>query len=178
MKKRLYKLFILLFGTIKVQACDCDWSGNFLEIAKESQLVALVKVVKYNNYFELSGASSNTINQPLSATFEIKEIISGTESRNKIEVFGDIGNLCRPYIDTFQTDKYYVVALNNSSGLDHENGIKETESDFIIWNCGEYWLDMNDSNQSVTGFIYKGKKKKRDVRYSELKENIQNNKSR
>ena len=113
MKNRI-AIFLILICT-RTFACDCEWAGNFLEMANNSEVVALVKVKSYNNFFQFTGGlTSDEHQQLLSATFEIVELLRGDEQRTEIEVFGDPGNLCRPYINYLTAGEYYVVALNKS----------------------------------------------------------------
>ena len=145
---------LLILTCTRNFACDCEWAGNFLEMASTSEVVALVKVKKYNNFFQFTGGlTTDEHQQPLSATFEIVELLRGDEQRTVIEVFGDPGNLCRPYIDYLKDGSYYVVALNKSEGINHGNGIIETQNDYFLWNCGEYWISYDSSNNKVQGRI-------------------------
>jgi hypothetical protein len=177
MKKHI-AIFLILICT-RTFACDCDWAGNFLEMAINSEVVALVKVKNYNNFFQFTGGvTSDEHQQPLSATFEIIELLRGNEQRTEIEIFGDPGNLCRPYINYLKVGNYYLVALNKSEGIDHGNGIVETPNDYILWNCGEYWINYDKSNNSVTGRILERKKKDKTIAYTELKAKLENGESR
>ncbi len=148
-------------------------------MSANSEVVALVKVKSYNNFFQFTGGiTSDEHQQPLSATFEIVELLRGEEQRTEIEVFGDPGNLCRPYIDYLKTGDYYVVALNKSEGIDHGNGIIETPNDYFLWGCGEFWINYDMTNNSVTGRILKRKKKTRTLPYTELTAKLENRESR
>jgi hypothetical protein len=138
--------------------CSCSYAGNFLKISKHVDIVVIIKVTDYKDYFVLTGASPNDINQPQSATFEIVEILKGQENRKEIKVFGDNGFLCRPYINKFQKGKYYIVGLYKCQNIERENGIKETVDDYQISSCGDYWVDYSPDNKTVKGFINKKKK--------------------
>jgi hypothetical protein len=157
-------------------ACSCDWSGNFLNSADNSELVAVVKITEYHNFFELTGASVDTLNQPLSATFEIIELLSGTEQRKEVMVFGDSGYLCRPYINYLKKGEYYIVALNRSNGIDHGNGVAETSSDYYLTSCGEYWANFNMLNQTANGFILSKKKRRRDYSINDIRKRLRERK--
>ena len=140
-------------------------------MAVNSEVVALVKVKSYNNFFQFTGGlASNEHQQPLSATFEIVELLRGDEQRTEIEVFGDPGNLCRPYIDYLKAGEYYVVALNKSDGIDHGDGIIETPNDYVLWNCGEFWINHNPTNEQLTGRIYRNEKKDKEYSYAEFRQ--------
>ncbi len=148
-------------------------------MANNSEVVALVKVKSYNNFFQFTGGlTSDEHQQPLSATFEIVELLRGDEQRTEIEVFGDPGNLCRPYIDYLTAGEYYVVALNKSDGIDHGGGIVETPNDYVLWNCGEFWINYDQPNNSVTGRILERTKKSKTLDYNELTAKLEDEKSR
>ena len=176
MKNRITILLILV--STRVFACECESAGNFLNMATNSEVVALIKVAKYNNFIDFSdGITVTDKQQPLSATFEIVELLRGDEQRTEVEVFGDPGNLCRPYIDYLKIGSYYIVALNKSQGIDHGNEIIETPDDYFLWVCGEFWISYDQTNKSVTGRIFERKKKSKTIRYSELTAKLENEES-
>lgn len=144
-KKLLLLLSILtLFITQVSFACDCDFSGKFLEVAKKTELVALVKVTKYVTF-----KKDYDKTRPISMEVEIVDIYKGNETRRTITVWGDNGRLCRPYLSQFYVDNYYVIAFDKAyDGLAHEN---EKSTDYSISICGEYWLMANIKKQIATG---------------------------
>lgn len=149
--------------------------GNFLKVKDNVEVIAVIKVVQYNDYFPLTGAAPpDTINQPLSATFEIVEILKGQETRKAIKVFGDDGADCRPYIDTFEMNKYYVVGLIKCVDAERKFGIRETKNDYQIIVCGEYWLDYNPEDKTITGLIKDKNKKKTSMKIDEFKRLLKN----
>ncbi|MBZ0246361.1 MAG: hypothetical protein K8H85_10465 [Cyclobacteriaceae bacterium] len=170
---------LLTIGAILIwtagQSCSCNYMGNFLKVKDNVEVIAIIKVNKYNDYFPLTGAAPpDTINQPLSATFEIVEILKGQEKRETIKVFGDHGADCRPYINTFEIDKYYVVGLIKCVDTERRFGIRETKDDYQVIVCGEYWLDYNPSSGMVTGLIKDKKKRKISLRLDDFKNLLEN----
>ena len=146
--KILLTIFFLTFGQT-ILACDCDSQGEFLTVAPKTKLVALVKVTKYLTFKDIYEEKT-----PMSMEVEIIEIYKGKETRKKVIVWGDIGNLCRPYLSTFDVGKYYVIAFDSGSdgakGFAHKN---EKISDYAISVCGDYWLNADIKKQIATGSV-------------------------
>lgn len=145
------------------QACSCAYKGNFLKVSQYADIVAIVKVKDHQDYFTLRGAAPTKINKPLSATFEVIQILKGEEDRREVKVFGDDGVLCRPYIDNFKIEQYYIVGLFKCGNTARQNGINETEKDYYVNACGEYWLNLDNDQKTVTGLIEERKEKTRTV---------------
>lgn len=146
------KMLLTLLGIIawtSAQTCDCDYAGSFLTISKDADAIFIVRVDGYNDFF--SWLLGNR--PPRAATFEIIKTLKGVADEKEITVFGDNGVLCRPYINTFKEDQYYVVGLYRCNG---DRG--ETAEDFYISVCGEYWLDYNPASKTITGRITEGSK--------------------
>lgn len=137
------------------QTCDCDYIGNFLTASKWAEVIFLIKVREHGDYVSLTGAAPTTVSVPTTATFEIIKTLKGNSDKKDIRVFGDNGVLCRPYIDIFKKDKYYIVGLYRCDGKERS----ETADDFQISGCGEFWIDYNPETNMVTGRI-KNKKRK------------------
>ena len=154
MKKVLLTIIGIIFWT-SGQTCDCDYIGNFLKTSKWAEVVFIVKVKGHGDYISLTGAAPSTVSVPLTATFEIIKTIKGNTDKKEIKVFGDNGVLCRPYIDTFKKDKYYIVGLYRCDG---KQGYETTDA-FYIAGCGEFWIEYNSEDKTVTGLI-KNKKRK------------------
>ena len=150
MRKILLTLVGILAWT-SAHTCDCDYTGNFLEISKDVDAIFIIRVDGYDDDFLAWLFRRN----PRAATFEIVKTLKGVADEEEIKVFGDNGMLCRPYIGTFKEDQYYVVALYKCNGM--LDG--ESEDDFSISACGEYWLDYNPTSKTVTGLITPGNNK-------------------
>ena len=126
-------IFIILVKTNHIFACTCgETNPDFLTVASESKLVALVKINRYLTFKEIQNHQV-----AISMEAEIVMIFHGQETRKTITVWGDNGYLCRPYLNRFTIDNYYVIAFH-----------KENETDYFISVCGEYWLSA-DNEQKV-----------------------------
>jgi hypothetical protein len=149
--RKMLLTWVGIVAWTSAQTCDCDYAGNFLTISKNADAIFIVRVDGYNDFFSWLWTNGN----PESATFEVIKTLKGFADEKEIKVFGDNGMLCRPYIDTFKKDRYYVVALYQCS----ENREGETTEDFLISACGEYWLDYNSTSKIITGLITPGTSK-------------------
>jgi len=165
--KKLSTIIALLILTIsqKTIACDCNYAGNFLTVAPNANLVALVKVIKYLNFEDIYEKAT-----PMSMEVEVIEIYKGFEERKIVTIWGDNGVLCRPYLSQFEIDKYYVIAFDKGSdgtkGFSHKD---EKITDYSISNCGDYWLDVDIKSQSAIGVIGE---KQNEITLVELKEKL------
>lgn len=85
---------------------------------------------------------------------EIIKTFKGSETRKSIVVWGDNGNLCRPYLSQFEIGKYYVIAFDKGSdgsqGYVHSD---EKATDYSISNCGDFWLTANNETKTASGSV-------------------------
>ncbi|MBB4805968.1 hypothetical protein HNP38_001240 [Chryseobacterium defluvii] len=157
-EKRKFKfiLFIMLlfWGTQLSYACDCDSQGSFLTVASKTEFVSLVKIKKYLTFKKIY-----TEKIPTSMEVEIIQIFKGKETRKKIIVWGDNGNLCRPYLSKFRVNKHYVIAFYSGiKGSDDFGHKGEKNNDYFISSCGEYWLDADINERNAQGLVLNDKK--------------------
>ena len=152
--KHLTTILTLIFLTLTSQtfACDCESQGHFLKVAQKSKIVALVKVNSYLSYKSIYDKPT-----PLSMEVEIIKVFYGQETRKTITVWGDNGNLCRPYLSVFKTNNYYVIAF--------EQDVKDNPSDYAISNCGDYWLTADIEKEIAIGPISESQK---EITFSDL----------
>ena len=124
MARRFFALILIMaLARPNVFACSCNYGGPFLKMAPRTTLVALVKVTKFLTFKNIYNSKT-----PMSMEVEIIDIYKGAESRKTITVWGDPGNLCRPYLDTFKEGQAYVIAFHpGSPGFGHDN---EKETDY------------------------------------------------
>lgn len=142
--KRLTVILTLIFltATTLTFACDCQSKGNFLTVAPKSKLVALVKV---NRYLTRKNIYDNPT--PMSMEVEIIKVYHGQETRKTVTVWGDNGKQCRPYLNIFNVDNYYVIAFEQDS--------KENSLEYAISNCGDYWLTADNEKKIAKGAVSK-----------------------
>jgi hypothetical protein len=172
---RMKKLLITLIGLLtwtSGQTCDCDvYIGNFQTTSKWAEFVFVVKVKGYSYYKSVTTTSATTVSVPTAATFEIVETLKGKVDKKEIIVFGDKGNLCRPYIDVFKNDSYYIVGLYRCDGREQN----ETTDDFQISGCGEFWIKYDIESKTATGLIKNRRRKQTTVTLATLKDLIKKN---
>lgn len=167
-KRLLLLVFAFSFCLTNSFACDCDYHGSFLKMSKRTPFVALIKVTKYLTVKEVYNEKT-----AMSMEVEIIDIYKGKEARKTVTVWGDIGNLCRPYLSTFKEGQYYVIAFDkgNYSG-EHPN---EKDTDYSIFNCGCYWLTVDMKTKKATGDIDSENKKETSIDLENLKTTLTQN---
>ena len=162
--KRLTAILTLIFLTLTslTFACDCESQGHFLTVAPKSKLVALVKVNSYLTFKNIYDKQT-----PMSMEVEIVKVYHGQETRKTVTVWGDNGKQCRPYLNIFKTDNYYVIAFDQDS--------KENPSDYAISNCGDYWLTTDNERKIATGQV---SEKQNEITFSDLIEYFHGDKTK
>lgn len=139
MRRLLLTFTVSLILSYEALACTCDYKGDFLEVSNSSKLVVLVKVVGFpvlNNLLSRTNVAMEV---------EVIKIYQGNESRRTITIWGDNGSLCRPYVSSFEPGRQYLLALN--PGTDNSGNSFESDSDYAISSCGEYWLPIQSSSK-------------------------------
>jgi hypothetical protein len=131
---------------MKTYACDCESQGNFYKVSPNSDLVALVKINKYLTFKDIYDSPT-----PMSMEVEILEVFKGVDNRKTVKVWGDVGHLCRPYLNQFSVDSLYVIAFQKGEKGSEFGHLNETENDYSISNCGEYWLKANRKSDTLIG---------------------------
>ena len=163
MTKKLYiSSIFLIFSFNLAFACTCGSNKSFLRTISNAKVIALIKVNHFLNYDRIQDQDT-----PLSMEVEIIEIYKGELISQKIEVWGDNGVLCRPYLDTvFEEGKYYIIglysALDGRKGYVHKD---ERTEDFAISSCGYYWLNVDLNDKMVYGIINSNK---REMKFEKL----------
>ena len=155
--KRLTTILTLIFltSTSLIFACDCESQGHFLTVAPKSKLVALVKVNRYLTFKNIYDKPT-----PMSMEVEIIKVFHGQETRKIVTVWGDNGVLCRPYLNAFNIDYYYIIAFEQGSDITEINANKEEKkTDYAISNCGDYWLTADNEKKVATGAVSKNHNK-------------------
>lgn len=150
---KIQLVFILncLIFSSNCLACFCAGSLEFSKIAPYSEFVALVKVTKYSKFI------SYDIDNPLPIAMEVEviDVYKGNEKRKTITVWGDKGNLCRPFIGWFKLDSLYVIAFEKGIDAFTENANvhqDERSTDYAISICEEYYMSVDQKNQVAISY--------------------------
>ncbi len=150
MKKHLLKyvtFFVLGLYSFQSIACDCDCDGDCsFSSVSTGGFVALVKVIEYSEFMEFED-DGKLKKMPLAMKVEVVKKYKGEDTRKIIQIWGDNGMLCRPYIDYFKTGNYYLIAPNEI-WKDSENG-KANDYDFFACEVG--FLDVDLKKKMVYG---------------------------
>ena len=153
--KNLTIIFTLLLFAVTnpIFACSCESLGDFLAVAPKSKLVALVKINRYLTF-------ENIYNKPIPMSMEVEiiTVFHGQEERKTMVVWGDNGILCRPYLNTFAIDNFYIIAFEQG-GIGRINSENEKRTDYAISICGEYWLSADNKKKIATGAVSKSQDK-------------------
>jgi hypothetical protein len=166
MKKHLISLsVVLLLLTVKAWSCSCNYQGPFIQMAPATPLVALVKVTKYLTFQDIYAVKT-----PMSMQVEIIDVYKGTENRKKVTVWGDPGNLCRPYLSAFKEGQYYVIAF--SPGRTKGGHKNELATDYTISICGTYWLTVDFAQKTASGDIDSKDQQSQTMSLSALKSRL------
>jgi len=135
-------VLILLFAK-RAHCCSCSYMGGFLKVAPQTSLVAMVKVNRFLTYKTINGKQT-----PMSMEVTVKSVYMGKTTQKKLVVWGDPGNLCRPYLSVFKKGGVYLIAF-----IPAGKGANENQGDFAISVCGTYWLPVNKKDKTATGDI-------------------------
>ena len=104
---------------------------------------------------------------------EIVQVYKGKENRKTVIVWGDIGNLCRPYLSEFKKGQYYVIGFDKGNfGRGHPD---EKYKDYSISICGAYWLTVDFDKSNVSGDIDSENRTISTISLSELKSRLTKN---
>ena len=136
---RFYPLiFCLLIAPTFSLACSCANAGDFCTI--------LPNAIESGNLV-VQGSPVRTIGHGIE--FEIAEVVSGTETRKRIMIWGDPGYLCRIYVTGFERRDQLLMILSPIQRERTETTTGETErvGDYSISICGEFFIYLNGPNK-------------------------------
>jgi len=144
MRKAIFLLFLSLSSISQSRACSCEsaWDDSFKKTVKEAEFVALIKILSFDDYLteDIHGHEGK---MPYSMTAEIIRKYKGREERKRIEILGDDGVECRPYLSEFEVGKYYLIAPNKIDNSD------STQYYFFI--CSTEYLEVNKEENIAFG---------------------------
>lgn len=133
---------ILLLGSNPALACSCASKGDFVAYASQSAGVVRAKVVKYGDKL----SHGETLYE--SMVVEVVAVITGDLETNTLVLMGDVGFLCREYVDSrnFHIGREYLIALHGDEAVQPFGG------------CGEAWLAVDGEHVVGHSFTADGYK--------------------
>lgn len=136
MRKTIILLFLSIGFSVQSIACSCesDWDDSFKKTLRQADFVALVKIISFDEYLDdfVLGYKEKI---PYSMTAEVIKKYKGREERKRIQIIGDDGAQCRPYLSEFEINKQYLVAPSRFDNSD------STQYYFFI--CRTEYLEVN-----------------------------------
>jgi hypothetical protein len=168
MKHLTLIVIFLLLSTISTYACDCECIDDcsFNVVSQNSDFVALVKVISYDDYLK-DKIMGHEGKMPYSMTVEIIKKYKGSETREKIKIWGDDGKECRPYIANFKIGDYYLIAPNL---LGDNKLINESSTDYDFFSCSTDYLKVDMDKEVAYGEYSKDKD---EIKLSDFEEEIE-----
>ncbi|MBI3221181.1 MAG: hypothetical protein HYZ44_16855 [Bacteroidetes bacterium] len=148
---RMYLKIIIIFlvTSSRLLACDCECVSDcsFHKVIENSKLVALVKVISYDNYLggKIIGHNGK---MPNSMIVEIIKVYKGTLTKQKIKIWGDNGALCRPYIADFALGDYFLIAPNK---IEEPRSNDESKTDYEFFSCSADYLEVDMKTKVAFG---------------------------
>lgn len=140
MLKTSFQLFfcltITLTGATPAFGCSCSWGGGFLKTAPQCPLIIRGTVIEHSN---------KVLGKTPAMVVQIKEVLQGTASEQRLLIRGDNGMLCRIGVEQFTLGNEYILALNGPGSKPAYDGGPAISS------CGQYWLEVQ--NGKVIGAI-------------------------
>jgi len=122
---RLFLIFLFAFISNIVFGCSCSFAGDFLTVAKTSELIIEARVIQ---------KKENII------TVKISNLYKGKTTSNIITIYGDKGGYsCLESFKYYNINDNFIFALHNTNNNNN------------LSNCGEYHLRVE--NNLVKGMI-------------------------
>ena len=111
-----WAMVLLLAFPAVAQACRCATGAPFEEASQRSPVIVQARVIAYGDVLG---------DIPTSMTVEVVRVLKGEVRERRMKVWGDPGNLCRPYVSRFPIGTEWVFALDARSAISI---------------CGVHWL--------------------------------------
>ena len=116
----------------------------FSEAEKDAPVLVHARVLEYGDY---RGGDS-----PGSMIIEVLTPLRQAKAGERIKVWGDPGNLCRPYVSAFPRGTEWVFAL----GAERRSPPRQhSRQELAIGGCGAYWLAVRDGK--VVGELHRAR---------------------
>jgi len=149
--KILITILIIVLGLffshfkLNLSSCGCGPHKSFVDGSFNTKLVALVKIERYLTF------SSFGYPHPLSMEVQILQTIKGEDKRKTIRVFGDDGDLCRPYVNKFKPGETWILGLYEGTNKEGYGQKDENKDDYFVWACNNLWVPVDSG--IVTGYL-------------------------
>lgn len=166
MKNLILIATFLLFSTMSTFACDCTCPDDcsFSIVSKNSDFVALVKVISFDDYLEYK-IIGHEVKMPYSMTVEVIKKYKGSENRKTIKIWGDDGMQCRPYLSKFKIGDYYLIAPYL---LGDDRLIMESSTDYSFFICATDYLKFDMDKKIAYGKYSKHKNKIKLTKFEKI----------
>ena len=146
MIRQLAALLLAAGSQLAAAECSCLWGGPFAKVQADTDLVVSA---------EVETMIGNSID------LEVRELLRGTEYRERIRVWLDKDDLCRAEVGTFPLNSTWVMALHRidevpDGGFDPAtpNESYGRVGDYSLSRCGGFWLQQAEN--LVSGNLVKG----------------------
>lgn len=116
-------------------ACKCKRADAFLQVAPQSPLVVVGKVLAHGEQ---------------AMDVAVQQVLHGSAPA-QIRIAGDNGKLCRPYIATFPVGSVWVFAVSPDDAEPMPRSDGQASPSYALSICGYFWLRVDGSQ--VRGVI-------------------------
>lgn len=118
---------LMFLAPSPARACSCAWSGSFLTVAPQAELVIRAKILSHHG-------KKNGVFEKMK--IKVLETYKGSLWDREIFVWGDEGWLCRAPVAQFPVHTEWILALNGPGSK------PEMSPGPSISSCGQYWLEV------------------------------------
>ncbi len=142
-------LFLIFLMPSITLACDCDWNGPFVTVVNDPDILVLhARIKEYRNF------NKDAYETHKSMIVEVLDVFKSQIEEKEIEIWGDNGILCRPYVNQFPIGTEWLLGIQ-----------RDADGIFSISICGEYWLEVQNG-------VAKGRIKDPDSNADPIKMNL------
>ena len=116
MRTLAWAIVVFLAWPATAQACRCATDAPFEEASQAKPIIVRARVLAHG---DVTGGIATSM------TLGIAQVLKGEVRGPRMKVWGDPGNLCRPYVSRFPVGTEWIFAI------DHRSAISI---------CGVHWL--------------------------------------
>lgn len=130
-------LFWLPLASTQALACTCSrGTASFSELASKSEVVVHVRVEAHEDL------RPGPAKRYLSMVVSVVSVLIGDEPSKSIKIWGDPGDLCRPYVADFAVGTEWLMIPHHLLRSAHDPGPEPRFSEYAISACGVYYLQV------------------------------------